>query len=210
MDAVTQEEYKLEDFKGSYCVGGVDLSQTTDLTSCCVVIEKNEKLYVFSKFFMPENKIAELQEREGVPYRIYQQQGLLQASGENYIDYMDCFNWFVELVQKYQILPLQIGYDRYSAQYLVQQLQQAGFHTDDVFQGWNLSPVILEADGLLRDKTLQLGRNNLLKSHFLNVALKQNTENRKYQPVKIEQRCHIDGFVAVIDALTVRQNGTIR
>ena len=47
VDAVTQEEYKLEDFRSSYCVGGIDLSQTTDLTACCVVIEKNSKLYTF-------------------------------------------------------------------------------------------------------------------------------------------------------------------
>lgn len=205
VDDVTKAAYTLEDFRGSYCVAGIDLSQTTDLTACCVVIEKNEKLYTFAKFFMPANKIDELQEREGVPYRIYEQQGFLQASGDNYVDYKDCFNWLIGLVRDYKILPLQVGYDRYSAQYLIQDLQQAGLHCDDVFQGWNLSPIIMEADGLLRDKTLQLGRNNLLKSHFLNVALKQNTENRKYQPVKIDPRCHIDGFVAVIDALTVRQ-----
>lgn len=35
--------------------------------------------------------------------------------------------------------------------------------------------------------------------------MKQNEENMKVRPVKIEQRAHIDGFVAVIDALTVRQ-----
>lgn len=205
VDAVTQSEYTLEDFRGSYCVAGVDLSQTTDLTAACIIIERDGKLYTFARCWMPENKIDELQQREGVPYRIYQQQGLLYASGENYVDYNDCFNWLVELVQKYDILPLQIGYDRYSAQYLVQQLQQAGFHTDDVFQGWNLSPVIQEAEGLLRDQTLQLGRNNLLKSHMLNAALKQNTENRKFQIVKIDPRCHIDAAVAVLDALTVRQ-----
>lgn len=205
IDAVSQADYSLEDFRGSYCVAGIDLSQTTDLTACAILIERDSKLYAFCRFFMPANKIDELQEREGVPYRIYQQQGFLQASGDNYVDYNDCFAWIVELIQKYQILPLQIGYDRYSAQYLVQQLQQAGLHTDDVFQGWNLSPVILEAEGLLRDKTLQIGRNNLLKSHMLNVALKQNTENRKYQMVKIEPRLHIDGAVAIIDALTVRQ-----
>ena len=45
----------------------------------------------------------------------------------------------------------------------------------------------------------------MVKSHFLNVALKQNTETRKIRPVKIDERCHIDGFVSVIDALTVRQ-----
>jgi len=205
VDAVTGESYRLEDFRGSYCVGGIDLSQTTDLTACCVVIERDGKLYTLCRFFMPENKIDELQEREGVPYRLYVNAGLIQPSGENYVDYNDCFAWFRMLVEEYEILPLQVGYDRYSAQYLVQQMEQYGFHMDDVHQGENLTPVIHECDGLLRDKTLLLGDNNLLKAHFLNVGMKQNEETRKVRPVKIDARCHIDGFVAVIDALTVRQ-----
>ena len=205
VEAVTQEPLTLEDFRSSYCVGGIDLSQTTDLTACCVVIEKAGKLYTFAQFFMPEGKIDELQEREGVPYRLYVSQGLIKPSGENFVDYNDCFEWFRMLVEEYEILPLQVGYDRYSAQYLVQQMEQYGFHMDDVFQGNNLTPVLHEADGLLRDQTLQLGTNNLLKAHFLNVAMKQDTESRKIRPVKIDPRCHIDGFVAVIDALTVRQ-----
>ena len=205
VDAVTGDKYSLEDFRSSYCVGGIDLSQTTDLTACCVVIERDGRLYVLAKFFMPENKIDELQEREGVPYRLYVQAGLIQPSGENYVQYQDCFEWFRMLVEEYEILPLQVGYDRYSSQYLVQQMSQYGFHMDDVYQGENLTPVLNEADGLLRDKTLQLGDNNLLKAHFLNAGVKQNMETRKIRPVKIDPRTHIDGFVAVIDALTVRQ-----
>lgn len=205
VDAVTQEELSLESFREHYAVGGIDLSQTTDLTACCVVIERDGKLYTFSRFFMPANKVEELQQREGVPYQLYISKGLLQVSGENFVDYNDCFEWFRSLVEEYEIYPLQVGYDRYSAQYLVQQMEQYGFHMDDVFQGENLTPVIHEMDGLLRDKTLQLGTNNLLKAHFLNVGMKQNEETRKIRPVKIDPRCHIDGFVAVIDALTVRQ-----
>ena len=205
VDAVTQETYNLEDFRSSYCVGGIDLSQTTDLTACCVVIEKEGTLYTFCQFFMPENKIDELQQREGVPYRLYVNQGLIKPSGENYVLYEDCFAWFKWLVEEYEILPLKVGYDRYSAQYLIQQMDQYGFHMDDVHQGENLTPVIHECDGLLRDLTLQLGGNNVLKAHFLNVGMKQNVETRKIRPVKIDPRCHIDGFVAVIDALTVRQ-----
>ena len=205
VDAVTGDKYTLEDFRSTYCVGGVDLSQTTDLTCCSIIIERDGVLHTFAKFFMPENKIDELQEREGVPYRLYVSAGLIQPSGENFVDYNDCFEWFKMLVEEYEILPLQIGYDRYSAQYLVQQMEQYGFHMDDVFQGENLTPVIHECDGLLRDKTLRLGANNLLKAHFLNVGMRQNEETRKIRPVKIDARCHIDGFVAVIDALTVRQ-----
>lgn len=205
VDAVTGEAYQLEDFRSTYCVGGIDLSQTTDLTACCVVIERDGRLHTFAKFFMPANKIEELQAVEGVPYQLYASAGIIQPSGENFVDYNDCFEWFRILVEDYEILPLQVGYDRYSAQYLVQQMEQYGFHMDDVFQGENLTPVIHEVDGLLRDKTLLLGDNNLLKAHFLNVGMKQNEETRKIRPVKIDPRCHIDGFVAVIDALTVRQ-----
>ena len=205
VDAVSGDEYSLEDFRSSYCVGGIDLSQTTDLTACCVVIERAGELFTFARFFMPENKIDALQAAEGVPYRLYVTAGLIQPSGENFVDYNDCFEWFRMLVEEYEILPLQVGYDRYSAQYLVQQMEQYGFHMDDVYQGENLTPVIHECEGLLRDKTLKLGKNNLLKAHFLNVGMKQNEENRKIRPVKIDSRCHIDGFVAVIDALTVRQ-----
>ena len=205
VDAVSGGEYQLEDFRSTYCVGGIDLSQTTDLTACCVVIEKAGKLYTFAKFFMPENKIDELQERENVPYRLYVNAGFIQPSGENYVDYNDCFEWFRMLVEEYEILPLQVGYDRYSAAYLIQQMESFGFHTDSVFQGENLTPVIHEMDGLLRDGTLLIGTNNVLKAHFLNVAMKQNEETRKIRPVKIDPRTHIDGFVAVCDAMTVRQ-----
>ena len=205
VEAICGDSLTLEQFRSSYCVGGIDLSQTTDLTACCVVIERDGKLYVICKFFMPANKVDELAEREGVPYRLYISQGLIDISGENFVNYEDCFEWFRDLVERYEIMPLQVGYDRYSAQYLVQQMEQYGFHMDDVYQGENLTPVIHECDGLIRDGTLRLGKNNLLQAHFLNVAMKQNAETRKIRPVKIEERCHIDGFVAVIDALTVRQ-----
>lgn len=205
IDALTGEKLDLNDFRECYCVGGIDLSQTTDLTACCIIIEKDGRLYVFAQFFMPRNKIDELQEREGVPYRIYEKQGLIKLSGDNYVDYNDCFKWFVRLVEEYHIYPLQIGYDRYSAQYLIQQMKAYGFHMDDVYQGENLTPVIYEAEGLMRDGKLQIGDNNLLKAHLLNTALKVNSESRRVRIIKIEQRCHIDGCAALLDTLTVRQ-----
>ena len=205
IDALTGEKLDLDDFRECYCVGGIDLSQTTDLTACCIIIEKENRLYVFAQFFMPRNKIDELQEREGVPYRIYEKQGLIKLSGDNYVDYNDCFEWFVRLVEEYHIYPLQIGYDRYSAQYLIQQMKAYGFHMDDVYQGENLTPVIYEAEGLMRDGKLRIGNNNLLKAHLLNTALKVNSESRRVRIIKIEQRCHIDGCAALLDTLTVRQ-----
>lgn len=109
------------------------------------------------------------------------------------------------LVEKYGIYILKIGYDKYMAKYLIEELKDYGFQTDDVHQGENLTPVIREFEGIIKDGNFKIADNNLLKTHFLNVALKHNMETRKFRPVKIEQRAHIDGFVSVIDAMTVRQ-----
>ena len=195
----------LEDFRECYAVGGIDLSQTTDLTAASVVIEKDGILYAFTQFFMPKNKVEYLQATDGVPYDLFVKKGLITISGENYVDYKDVFNWYVWLMNEYGIRVLKIGYDRYSAQYLIDDLKNYGFHTDDVHQGENLTPVIREFEGIIKDENFKIVNNNLLKSHFLNVALKQNMETRKFRPIKIEQRAHIDGFVSVIDAMTVRQ-----
>lgn len=195
----------LEDFRECYAVGGIDLSQTTDLTAASVVIEKEGILYAFTQFFMPKNKVEYLQATDGVPYDLFVKKGLITVSGENYVDYKDVFNWYVWLMNEYGIRVLKIGYDRYSAQYLIDDLKNYGFHTDDVHQGENLTPVIREFEGIIKDGNFKIANNNLLKSHFLNVALKQNMETRKFRPIKIEQRAHIDGFVSVIDAMTVRQ-----
>lgn len=205
VDGAGVDDITLEQFRGCYCVGGIDLSQTTDLTAASVVIEKDGILYAFCQFFMPRTRIETLQQQDGVPYDIFVKKGIVTPSGENYVDYHDVLNWYVSLYQQYELMILQIGYDRYSAQYLVDELKSFGFHTDDVWQGENLTPVIREFEGTIKDGNFKIVSNQLLKSHFLNVALKQNMETRKFRPVKIEQRAHIDGFVSVIDALTVRQ-----
>lgn len=205
VDKASDENLTLEDFRNMYAVGGIDLSQTTDLTAATVIIEKLGKLYTFTQFFMPAKKLEEAQAKDGVPYDIFVKKGILTLSGENYVNYKDVLNWFVSLVEEYGIRPLKVGYDRYSAQYLVDDMKNYGFHMDDVYQGENLTGVIKEFEGILKDGDFIIANNNLLKAHFLNVALKQNMETRKVRPVKIEQRSRIDGFVSAIDAMTVRQ-----
>lgn len=199
------EELKFEDFKSTYCVAGIDLSQTTDLTSACVVIEKNGELYVFSKFWLPAEKIDEATQRDGLPYNIYIQRGLLEVSGDNFVDYHDCYNWLTSLVEKYEILPLMVGYDRYSAQYLVQDLKGFGFQCDDVYQGDNLWSVLQEMEGLFKDGKVHIGNNDLLKVHLLNSAIKMNVERGRGRLIKLTPSAHIDGVASLADAFCVRQ-----
>ena len=195
----------MEQYRDTYCVGGIDLSRTTDLTACVAIVEKNKRLHVLAKFFLPAEKLEEATARDGLPYAAYVQRGILKLSGDNFVDYHDCFDWFRELVEEYQIYPLKIGYDRYTAQYLVQDMKQYGFHMDDVYQGFNLTPVIRETEGLMKDGAFDIGDNDLLKVHLLNMALKTEIESGRSKPVKMGKNEHIDGGAALLDAMTVRQ-----
>ena len=205
IEKATGDPLELEDFRGCYCVGGVDLSRTTDLTAACVVVEKNGELFVFARFWLPAERIEELTATDGVPYNIYVQRGFLHPSGSNIIEYSDVFDWFRMLVEHYEIYPLKVGYDRYGATYLVQQMESYGFHMDDVFQGFNLHPVIQEVEGYLKDGRVHIGDNDLMKIHMFNSALKVSTEKGRSKLVKIKPTAHIDGMAALLDAMTVRQ-----
>lgn len=195
---------RLEDFRGSYCVLGIDLSRTTDLTAACCVIEKDGHLYVFSKMWLPGEKIEEASVRDNLPYKIYIQRGLLAGSGDIAVDYNDCFIWCKELVEKYRLYPLQVGYDRYNATYLTKQLQDYGFHCDDVAQGFNLSPIITDLQRTIKSGRLHIGDNDLLKLHFLDTALKFSAEKERCKIVKLRNNVHIDGVRALLCAMTVR------
>lgn len=199
------KELKLEDFSNSYAVAGIDLSQTVDLSAAVVLIEKGGELYAFAKFWLPAEKIEDATARDGIPYSAYIKRGILEPSGDNFVNYKDCYNWFIKLIEDYKIYPLKVGYDRYSASYLVSDLKAAGFHMDDVYQGENLYPVIQELQGFLEDGKLHIGDNDLLKMHLLNSALKMSTERGRGKLVKLAPSLHIDGCCALLDSLTVRQ-----
>ena len=96
------------------------------------------------------------------------------------------------------------GYDRYSANYLITELQGNGLKCDDVFQGHQLYPIIRTFEGFLKDGRIHIGDNDLLKIHMLNAALKMDQELNRGKLVKIKPTDHIDGLAAVIDAFTVR------
>ncbi len=178
---------KLEDFKDSYAVGGIDLSQTTDLTAASVVIERDGVLYAFAQFFMPANRLETAQAIDGVPYDIFVKQRDRQAIRRKprrlsrrlrMVFYASGSVRNIYLEDRVRPLFRAIS-DR--------RLEERGLADGRRMAGENLAPVIREFEGVIKDGNFKIADNNLLKAHFLNVALKHNMETRKFRPVKIEQ-----------------------
>lgn len=204
VEAAAGDPLRLEDFRDTYALAGLDLSRTTDLTAATLLIQRGDDIFVFAKFWMPGEKIQEATARDGLPYDLYIKRGLIEPSGDNFVDYKDCFKWFTDLIEEHHIYPLMIGYDRYSAQYLIQDLQAYGFQTDDVFQGYNMTPAINTTEGMLRDGAIHIGDNDLLKVHLLDSALKRDNDTERAKLVKLRKNGHIDGTAALLDAMIVR------
>ena len=196
----------LEDFRHTYALAGIDLSMTTDLTAVIILIQKGDTVWFFARFYMPKEKVEEATARDGIPYRKYVEQGYLILSGDNVVDYHDVEAFYTELVRKHEILPQKNGYDRYSAAFLIQDLQIMGFQMESVSQGSNLTGVIIDTEGMIKDGRLKSAEdNNLMKIHMMDSALKFDETNRR-RLIKVSSTAHIDGMAALLDAMTMRRN----
>ena len=197
----------LEDLRHTYGLGGIDLSLAVDLTASVIAVEKDGVTWFATQFFMPANKIDEATQRDGLPYRIYAERGLLTISGENTVDYHDVHAWFNMLEKQYEILPLKVGYDRYSAAYLVQDMQADGFDMESVSQGSNLTGVLIDMEGMIKDGRLRcINDNDLMKVHMLDAALKFEEGTNRRRLIKMSAKQHIDGMAALSDAICMRHN----
>lgn len=200
-------DLKYEDFRHTYALAGIDLSLAVDLTAAVVVIERDGVSWFFTQFFMPENKVEEATARDGLPYRIYQRRGFLTVCGENTVDYHAVHEWFRMLEREYEILPLKVGFDRYSAAYLVQDMEADGYQMESVSQGSNLTGVLIDMEGMIKDGRLRCADDNdLMKIHMLDSALKFEDGTNRRRLVKVTPKAHIDGMAALSDAICMRHN----
>ena len=200
----------ISELANHYALGGIDLSQTTDLTSACLLVEDAGTVWVISHFWLPAERLIEATQRDAIPYQAMIDRGFLSLSGDQFIDYHDVFNWFERMRKEYKILPLQIGYDRYTAQYLVQDLENASYHMESVFQGYNLTGIEDNFEGMLKEGRLRcIDDNDLLKIHLMDAAQQIETNTSAHprkKLVKLSKNAHVDGLAAILDAMCMRQN----
>ena len=198
-----EETFTVEEFRGSYAIGGVDLSSTTDLTCATIVLMKpnSGKKYVLQQYFMPGEIIEQRAKEDKVPYDLWQRQGLLRASEGYKINYSDVTAWFLEMFNEYDIRPLWIYYDPWNSSYWTQEMQDYGFQMVEARQGYKtLSPAMKDLEADLKNKEINYNNNPILKWCLTNVVAKRD-DNDNIRPIKGKNlRARIDGAVSLIIA----------
>ena len=122
--------YDLEQFRGAYCLGAVDMSETTDLTSAKVLLMKPEDntKYIHTMYFMPESKLEDSDDRNaGAKYAEWAKAGLITITEGNDIDLSRVADWFYSLYKEYNIKLWKCGYDQRFAKDFLSRME---------FYGW--------------------------------------------------------------------------
>ncbi|MFA2694486.1 terminase large subunit [Bacillus mycoides] len=203
-------KYKVTELKPSYGIGGCDLSSTTDLTAAKVIfmLPDDPHIYVLQMYWLPEDLLEQRSKEDDIPYDLWHEQGLLRTTPGNSVHYKFVTEWFLEIRDEFGIYIPWIGYDRWSANYWVEEME--GYFGKEamvpVAQGKQTlsSPMkLLGAD--LESKLVNYNNNPIDKWCLSNTAIDID-KNLNIQPNKTKnQRRRIDGTAALLNAYVILQ-----
>lgn len=203
-----QEKFDITELKPRYGIGGVDLSSTTDLTCATVLfmLPNDNKIYVEQMYWLPEELLEKRTNEDKVPYNKWHELGLLRTTPGNKVHYKFVAEWFIEMQEEKDIYVPWIGYDSWSAQYFVEEMQSyfGAQSMEAVIQGKKtLSSPMKSLGADLESKRIVYNNHPILKWCLTNVAVDID-KNNNIQPMKTKnQKKRIDGFDSLLDAYVV-------
>lgn len=199
-----QEEVNLSDFRGCYCVAGIDLSQTNDLSCVSLMFMKNgsDNKYYYNKYFIPETKLG-TDTTAGAKYDEWQQKGYLEVHKGSEVNLTKVAEYFKWLADTYQIFVFRAGYDNRFAHDWLKSMSEYGYKTGKnqaleliVQNRYCMSSPMktLEADLIGRKVH---GLNEMDRWCLGNTAM--DIDNKEMiMPVKMKTEGRIDGAAAMI------------
>ena len=206
---VNEATFDINKLAHSYAIGGCDLSSVYDLTCATLVIRKpnDETVYVLQKYFIPQKKLEDNNGHDSdvkqVPYKLWSEQGWIEINEGAQVDYSLVTKWFVEMVEKYDIRPLWICYDRALSGYWVPEMEEYGFEMEKTAQGpFTWSQPMKELGCSLTEHKINYNNNPILRWCLANTGVKALNKDgiETIQPVKLQQDRRIDGMVSLLNA----------
>lgn len=201
--------FLLSDLKPRYGIGGVDLSSTTDLTSAKVIfkIKNDETIYVLSMYWIAEDLVEKRVKEDKIPYDKWIEMGLCRTSPGNRIHPKVVTEWFQEVQNEHDIYLMAVGYDAWSADYWVEEMESIfGKIMIPVRQGKQTLSCPMKCLGAdLESKLINYNNNPIDKWCLANTAYDED-KNGNIQPCKSSKSTkRIDGFASLLDAYVVYQ-----
>lgn len=202
-----------DDFEGLDVFGGLDLSETKDLTAFVQVARIDGVVNVKPTFWLPQSGLAEKSRQDRTPYDVWAQQGYLETTPGASIQYEYVAN---KLFEEHERIGFRkIAFDAWNWKHLKPWLQRAGF-TDEQIEGdyaifarfgqnfSHMSPALRTLEGLILNGQIAHGGHPVLTMCAANATvITDDAGNRKLSKSKSHGR--IDGMVALAMAVAVAE-----
>ena len=200
--------YDLEEFRGALILGGVDMSETTDMTSArALIMRKGDKTkYIIQHYWIPESKLTSADDKEaGAKYKEWAKAGLLTICEGNDIDLSQVADWYYMLFKQYGLRLYKCGYDVKFSKDFLRRMDEYGFECELVLQTKQVlsnAMKLVEAD--LKAQLINYNNNDIDRWCLGNAAVEVDSTGN-CQAVKIagQPARRIDGAVTFIIAYEV-------
>lgn len=205
-DFTYSAKYDLEDLRGGYCLGHVDLAETTDL--CCakaLVMKPNDPTkYIISQYFIPQSKLDPENDdhNAGAHYKEWAERGYITICEGNDIDLTVVADWFFTLQKKHGIALFKCGYDQRFAKDWLRRMEEYNWtkqygDVEMILQdAKTLNNAIRLVETDLKTQLINYNENPVDRWCFKNSSLKIN-DFRQALIIKTENAKKIDGSVAL-------------
>ena len=201
--------YDLESFRGSKCIGAVDLAETTDLNCARILMMKPEDpvKYVHTHYFIPEKKLEDSDDKQaGAQYKEWAKEGLLTITEGNDVDLSVIADWFYSLYTDYNIRLWKCGYDQKFAKDWINRMEYYGWSKsggDDsdlvmiLQNAQTLTNAIKLTEADLKHQLIYYNNNMMDKWCFRNAGIKVD-DRGQCLIIKTETGKRIDGAVCMV------------
>ena len=202
------DTFDIKALKPRYCIAGIDLSSTTDLTCASIIfkVPNNDTLYVKQMYWLPGDLLEKRVQEDKIPYDTWLEQGYLRVSEGNKVNYKDITKWLLEVQDEMDVYIYKIGYDSWSSTYLVDELQMnfGKDTTDPVIQGAKtFSGPMRRFAADLESKKINYDNNPVLKWNLSNAAVQIDRNDNMALVKTSNSRRRIDGVASLLDAYIV-------
>lgn len=196
-------KFDIEQFRGALCLGAVDMSETTDMTSAKVLLMRKDDRtkYIYQHYWIPESKLANADDKAaGAKYKEWAKAGLLTICEGNDIDLTLVADWFFQLYKDFGLRLYKCGYDVKFSKEFLRRMDEYGFDCEVVLQDKKtLSNAMKLCESDLKSRVINLNENEIDYWCLGNAAIEVDSLGN-CQAVKIagQPSKRIDGAVTLI------------
>lgn len=191
----------MPDFKGKTCYIGIDLSSKLDLTSVTFEIPIEEKYYILSHSFMPQDTLNQKNITDKVPYMRWVIEKWITATPGPVVNFRHILEYIYEQEKLLGFYTAEICIDPWSATQISNELIEKGYTVVDIIQGIKtLSEPTKDFREMVYDKRIVHNDNPVLSWAMGNAIVDEVDRNKNIILSKKKSKEKIDPVCATINA----------